>query len=342
MVKYKNKKLKAYLKIDSLKMLADFLERGLNLGACISLLEVYDPDSDFKQLHVLLKEGYEFVDALAFFSIDREWLDYFALIYGQDSLSQAIKGACQLLETKQRFLKILSKNLLYPFILVLIMLIFSLFSGQLILPQMQQLWHSFMMNEQHSLLWLFSLLEVMPRLIALLALVSLIILLWVIQAIQHRADQRLYHILQVPAVGNLLQYYYSIKFACYFGALCTYVSKIHTSIQFMYETLVDSDLMPVCYPLKQALDQGKSFEEAVTDLPFFHLSLKRFVLIVIESGAALNSLGEYAQNTTIFLEKKVQHYSRLLMYIIYAVTTFFIIGLYLIFLLPMIQIAGAL
>ncbi len=312
------KKSKPTLIEDDLDILKDLLEQGYPLLESLDLLVSYQPNKAFSHLKILLLEGMDLKEALQYFQIDSLWLEYFVFISKFASLSEAMQGASALLKTKKRFINILKKRLTYPLCLIA----------------------SFDQNVSMSLG--FKLVLYLPFVMMFAILCLVLFIFDIYNCISQRNFQKLQKKLQNKYYKTILQYYYSLKFACYYAVLCQYVSGLYDGIKLMYEKMTDSDMMVVVYPLKQMLENGYDFKACIQTLSIFHPAFQNHCLLLLSMGKSLSHLKDYISKTEFLLEKRMQYISRILVGTIYGVTAMFIIVLYLMIMTPMMDIAAAL
>ena len=334
------KKSNHYLPLDALSLLADFLEDGYSLKDCLTLLEVYEDMQGFHQIKQKMSQGMTFEEAILHFQIDKDWLEYFCFMSHFSSLQTAIRGALLIVQTKKRFKSIFVKQLSYPVFLIFTMMAFTILFGGMIIPQIEQLSNAFTIESGQNLF-----LEIMMRLPFVIfgTLISVIIIfIKVLFEIQHRNYLHLFKLLKIPLVSTCIKYYYSLKFASYYGALSVYVSGLKDSVTLMYEQLADSDLMVVIDLLKSDLENGISFDQSIKSNPFLHPGFIRCLQLSIKLGNVQYGLEDYVDKTIQILEKKVKKLSQIIVYGIYVLTAIFIITLYLGMMMPMMNIASQL
>lgn len=334
------KKSKPTLTEEDLDILKDLLEQGYPLLESLDLLVSYQPNKAFGHLKILLLEGMHLNEALRHFQIDSLWLEYFAFISEFSSLSEAMQGASALLKTKKRFINILKKRLTYPLCLICAMFLFAILTSKVILPQMLTLLASFDQNMGMSLG--FKLVLYLPFIMMFVILCLVLFILDIYNCISQRNFQKLQKKLQNKYYKTILQYYYSLKFACYYAVLCQYVSGLYDGIKLMYEKMTDSDMMVIVYPLKQMLENGYDFKACIQTMSIFHPAFQNHCLLLLSMGKSLSHLTDYISKTEFLLEKRMQYISRILVGTIYGVTAMFIIVLYLMIMTPMMNIATAL
>ena len=317
------KKSKPTLIEDDLDILKDLLEQGYPLLESLDLLVSYQPNKAFSHLKILLLEGMDLKEALQYFQIDSLWLEYFVFISKFASLSEAMQGASALLKTKKRFINILKKRLTYPLCLICAMFLFAILTSKVILPQMLTLLASFDQNVSMSLG--FKLVLYLPFVMMFAILCLVLFIFDIYSCISQRNFQKLQKKLQNKYYKTILQYYYSLKFACYYAVLCQYVSGLYDGIKLMYEKMTDSDMMA-----------------CIQTLSIFHPAFQNHCLLLLSMGKSLSHLKDYISKTEFLLEKRMQYISRILVGTIYGVTAMFIIVLYLMIMTPMMDIATAL
>lgn len=325
-----------------LMLLCDFLEEGYTLIESIDLAMAYEYPQAFLRLKEHLMSGQSFQDALLHFKVDSDWMEFFLFISKFSSYAMAMRGAMRMVEIKKNILDILKKQMTYPILLVVMMLFFSFFMISFIRPQLLNLLSSFDVTQSPIQILMLQFVTLLPVFIFVMIFGLFIYFVELFWQIHRRNFQVLKRRLHQPVTCVILQYYYSLKFACYYAALSEYVSGLYDGIALMYEKMTFSDLMVIFYDLKNGLERGESFESLISKISFFHSSFKTFWLLLMKQGKPFTYLQTYVDKTIVLLEKRIKRFSTLLMSVIYIVTGLFIVILYLLLMMPMMQIASEL
>lgn len=333
------KKSKIYLKHEAMLLLSDFLDEGYTVREALTFLENYDYCSAFSFIQSKMNDGFSLNMALSMISLDKQWFEYFSFISQYTTLSEAIRGASHLSNISKKFTAILSKHLIYPLCLILFMALFSIFFEGLIFPQVSALSLS-LTSTSTNLSFLLKIFLKLPFIWIMALLFIIFFIVIVLYRMKQKNFQKLYELLNIPFVSIILQYYYSLKFALFYGTLTQYISGLRDSVFLMYEKMSDSDLMVVIYLLKNNLENGHSFEQSVSINPFFHKGLIQYIQLLLKQGKAMTHLEKYVKQTELVLEKKLQRFSRSMMVSIYGFTAIYIIVLYLMLMLPMLNMAS--
>lgn len=319
-------------------LLGRFIALGYSLNESLELLIEYDSKSNFQLLQTQLSRGATMIEALKVYQIAPRWFTYFCLIYPHGGLADAITKANKMYQKEQEMLNMLKSKLSYPFLLIILMILFAVFSMVAILPQFSKMLVGFSNPDGiFPISFAFHLLGSFPFILLLGVSMVMVCLLYIYQRVKYCHYAALKCILKWPFFGALLQYYYSIKFASVLASLVSYMGGINDIVDFLYQSLNQDDLMVVVYSIKKNIEKGTGIADWISHSSFFHPSFRQFFLLIDKTQRPLTQLNDYVNTTTEQLEVKLKHYQQLLTAIIYASTAIFIIGMYLLFLLPMIS-----
>lgn len=319
-------------------LLGHFISLGYSLNESLDLLIEYDSKTNFQLLKQLLQNGATMIEALKAYQLAPRWFTYFCLIYPQGGLADAIIAANKMYQKEQNLFKMLKNKLSYPFLLIIIMILFSVFSIVVILPQFTRMMMGF--SNQNGLFPIslaFHLLASFPFVLLTLTSLFLMILFYIYHRVKHCHYAALEKILTWPFFGAMLQYYYSIKFASLLASLVQYMGGLNQIVDFLYQSLNQDDLMVVIYLVKKNVEKGTGIATWIGHSSFFHPSFRQFFLLLDKTQRPFTQLDDYVNTTLGYIEKKVQHYQQFLTAIVYGSTAIFIIGMYLLFLLPMLS-----
>lgn len=326
------------LTTEDLDLFCDFLERGYPILDSLDLLSLYQNKVVFKEMKREMLKGKSLQEVLLDFSVDQDWLEYFLFISQFATLTKAMQGASALLKTKEKFAELLKQRLRYPLCLMIGMVLFAIATKNLLLPQLENLLLSFNLNSKLALS--YQLILYLPFGLIVLSFLSFALVFNVVSMVKRRNFQKLQQQLYLPVIGKLLQYYYSIKFASYFATLTLYVNGLKDTISLMYEKMTHSDLMVVIYPMKKSLEDGASLISCIDNCPFFHESFKKHFLLLYEMGKSFERLNDYVFQSSILLERKLTLWMKIVVSLIYGFTGFFIIAIYLVLMMPMMNMAA--
>ena len=326
-----------------------------------------------KRLYELIDHGYMLEDSLEFLLIQYEVSsDEIKII--KEKLSNASKlsdilgylGYSQLIVSKIKFAedygriedmllevetyltirkiqqeKVL-KTLRYPLFLTLTLICLIMVFNALVIPQFENIYTSSNIKMDLQTIILIKSLYYIPKFISIIFLCTIIGIGYIFYTIKYKPHLFLKSLLYIPKVRNYSKLYFSYRFSMELSLFLMSGFSLKTALEVLVEENYDYYLTYFSKDILYELDNGISFEEAVAKIKYFDKSMKKFVShgknnVLIDKELKLFS--ELMLDTFLTsLDKSL----RKLQPILFGILAVVIVGLYMVILLPIFNMASSL
>lgn len=332
--------LKNTLDLNTFRNLSQLISQGFSLEDALSLLETFDSNKMIIKIKYYLKDGYSFIDSLRFFKINSLFLDTFQCLFPFKGLSQALSESLHFVEEMERWKILIKKQWLYPSALMSIMALFSFFVKGFLLPEMNRLYMSFGQGDISN--FYFDFISYVPN--ALLVFICFLFLIFLITSFVIFTQNMVIveYLLKLPLINYFIQTYYSLKFAYYLSKTTNFFESFYETMTYLNQFFKDKDLCFVIEKILNLLKDGYSLNSIIQQYPYFTKEFKHYFSFIIQSKQSFELLENYCHLTFGVLEKKFITYSKVVLFMIYIITGIYVLSLYSLMILPILEITNAL
>ncbi len=318
-----------------LKNMYSLLDAGYSIEETLSLCQQMLHHSVIDEMLKQLNHGESIETILLQSSLPHLFLEYFRFFQNKNCLSEAIKKSLDICVMKENYQNQLKSQLTYPSILMTFLFLFSLFVVFVLLPNVNQLFLSFQIEKSIIIQILFSFFYIMPGCIIFAVVLALYLVLRLIYGLKHKLYKIIELYLKWPVFKQILQKYFSLKFALYFHELLNEDMDGAMIIQILNEQMTDSDLKIVLYEINNRLYGGENLEEILEDFEYFDQLFISFFQMYMKNPQQKNALSYYIQSTYEYLDYWVKRFLKYLIPAVYCFVAIFVITIYIAIIIPM-------
>ena len=322
-----------------LETIANFLEQGYLIQDVLNICKYIYNNDRIEQLKLKLNEGKSLDEAILECDFNKTFKEYFNFFRIRNNLSKAIIQSVNICKSKDTTFMKLKKELTYPSLLIVFLMMFSLFIVYALLPSIMQLFNEFSIEPSLITRFMFMLFKIIPILILGL-LISFIGLCFVaIYAINKQYFQLIdFFVSHIFIIKNIIQKYYSIKFALYYNELLVNGYDTTDIVIMLYQQIDDSDIKMLIYEIYTQILKGESLEKIVTNFNYFEPLFIASFKLLIHDNHANKSLDNYLKISLDILHFKISKIIKIIVPTIYCFTATFVVLVYVSIVIPMMSV----
>lgn len=338
MVGYMKKNTKNTLSNQQLEGLIDLLQKGYSLDKSLELMYLIDQDDTYLYLIDRLKKGESIQNVFKLIHKDFQFNEMFVNLISIKGLTGGLIDSLHYVKQKHEWTKLLKKQLIYPCSLILVMLFFSIFVKLFLLPEMMLLYQSFDLQYNQALN--FTLIYLIPNLLLLISVFVSCVIFIVVFDLKKNHIKPITYYLKLPLLKNIIQTYYSLKFAFYFSRYSAYFQSFFDTIEYFYKSCRNMDLKIVLDEIYFQLKDGSDLQSIIQNAPYFTNSFKQFFYMVILSKQNFKVLDDYCEMTFKQIQNYLKRLTNFILAIIYLCTGIYIMNLYSLMIVPVLEITS--
>lgn len=324
-----------------LENIASFLKQGYLMEEIISICKAVYPNSKIKLIETALNEGTALDEAIIKSNFNATFIEFFKFFRLQNNLAMAIEQSLAIWKTMNDTKNKLKKQLTYPCILIVFLVIFSLFIVYGLLPSVNQLFLEFDISPSILILIVFMLFKIIPILIIITILIFTCLLATTIYAIKKQYFKLLdYLVFKVPIINQLIRKYYSIKFALYYNELLLNGYDSTDIIITLYQKIDDSDIRMIVYEIYLKIIEGEALVDIISDFVYFEQLLVICFKLLLHNHAREKSLSDYLSLSLDSLNYQINKVMKIAIIFVYGFTAIFVIIVYLSIIIPMMNVVN--
>lgn len=314
------------------------LSQGYNVEDTLLLCEEITHHKACRDILNKVSNGQDFSQALLEADISHLFKEFYGFFTLKLSLSEAIKNALSITKLLDGHRQRLIKELSYPLILLVFMLIFSLFSTVVLFPRVNQLFSSFGIELSLMVKIAFFCIRIIPILVILIGFVLIVICLSVMHALQHHHFQLFERYLHIPAAKWCIQKYFTLKFSIYFNELIKDNLDANAIITLLNEKMMDSDLKMIVYEIYRLIIEGHAFIDILKDFPYIDPMFTSMYMMYINHPDEINALDSYIDICYSQINHLINRIIKIITPSVYAFVSVSVITVYLGIILPLMNI----
>lgn len=331
-------------KIYFIQRLSELIEHGYMLEDSIEfLLFQYDVSLEkIDSLKLELSHGKKLSDLLRYLGYSTFVTSKMKFAEDYGSIEDMLLEIENYLRIKKEQKEKVIKTLRYPLILTIALITLIMVFNLLVIPQFENIYTSSSIKMDIQTIILIKMIYLTPKIISIIVILSIIVLVYMIYIKKYRKNIFLNTLMYIPKIRVYARLYYSYKFTLELSLFLMSGFSLKTALEVIIEENYDYYLTYFSKKIMRDLDKGLSFEEAIASIKFFDKSVEKFVIHGINNGLIdreLKLFSELMLDTFLTsLDKMLKKFQPVL----FAILAFVIIGLYMVILMPIFNMASSL
>ena len=347
-MKKKNGDIKKILdkenKIYFIKRLYELINHGYMLEDSLEFLLIqYEvADDEIKKIKEKLSNGNKLSDILGY-------LGYSQLIVSKIKFAEDYGRIEDMLLEVETYLKIkkiqqekVIKTLRYPLFLTLTLICLIMVFNALVIPQFENIYTSSNIKMDLQTIILIKSLYYIPKFISIIFIFTIFGIAYIIYTIRYKPHLFLKILLYIPKVRNYSKLYFSYRFSMELSLFLMSGFSLKTALEVMVEENYDYYLTEFSKNILSELDNGIGFEEAVAKIKFFDKSMEKFLKHGKNNGLLDKELKLFSELMLDTFLTSLDRTLRKLQPILFGILAVVIVGLYMVILLPIFNMASSL
>ena len=331
-------------KIYFIKRLYELIDHGYMLEDSLEFLLIqYEVSSDeIKIIKEKLSNGSKLSDILGY-------LGYSQLIVSKIKFAEDYGRIEDMLLEVETYLTIrkiqqekVLKTLRYPLFLTLTLICLIMVFNALVIPQFENIYTSSNIKMDLQTIILIKSLYYIPKFISIIFLCTIISIGYIFYTIKYKPHLFLKSLLYIPKVRNYSKLYFSYRFSMELSLFLMSGFSLKTALEVLVEENYDYYLTYFSKDILYELDNGISFEEAVAKIKYFDKSMKKFVSHGKNNGLIDKELKLFSELMLDTFLTSLDKSLRKLQPILFGILAVVIVGLYMVILLPIFNMASSL
>ena len=331
-------------KIYFIKRLYELIDHGYMLEDSLEFLLIqYEVSSDeIKIIKEKLSNGSKLSDILGY-------LGYSQLIVSKIKFAEDYGRIEDMLLEVETYLTIrkiqqekVLKTLRYPLFLTLTLICLIMVFNALVIPQFENIYTSSNIKMDLQTIILIKSLYYIPKFISIIFLCTIIGIGYIFYTIKYKPHLFLKSLLYIPKVRNYSKLYFSYRFSMELSLFLMSGFSLKTALEVLVEENYDYYLTYFSKDILYELDNGISFEEAVAKIKYFDKSMKKFVSHGKNNGLIDKELKLFSELMLDVFLTSLDKSLRKLQPILFGILAVVIVGLYMVILLPIFNMASSL
>ena len=234
------------------------------------------------------------------------------------------------------------KTLRYPLFLTLTLICLIMVFNALVIPQFENIYTSSNIKMDLQTIILIKSLYYIPKFISIIFLCTIIGIGYIFYTIKYKPHLFLKSLLYIPKVRNYSKLYFSYRFSMELSLFLMSGFSLKTALEVLVEENYDYYLTYFSKDILYELDNGISFEEAVAKIKYFDKSMKKFVSHGKNNGLIDKELKLFSELMLDTFLTSLDKSLRKLQPILFGILAVVIVGLYMVILLPIFNMASSL
>ena len=331
-------------KIYFIKRLYELINHGYMLEDSLEFLLIqYEvADDEIKKIKEKLSNGSKLSDILGY-------LGYSQLIVSKIKFAEDYGRIEDMLVEVETYLKIkkiqqekVIKTLRYPLFLTLTLICLIMVFNALVIPQFENIYTSSNIKMDLQTLILIKSLYYIPKFISIIFLLTLIGIGYISYTIKYKPNLFLKSLIYIPKVRNYSKLYFSYRFSMELSLFLMSGFSLKTALEVMVEEDYDYYLTHFSKEILYELDKGISFEDSIGKIKYFDNSMRKFVNHGKNNGLIDKELKLFSELMLDTFLTSLDKNLKKLQPILFGILAVVIVGLYMVILLPIFNMASSL
>ena len=331
-------------KIYFIQRLSELIEHGYMLEDSIEfLLFQYDVSLEkIDSLKLELSHGKKLSDLLRYLGYSTFVTSKMKFAEDYGSIEDMLLEIENYLRIKKEQKEKVIKTLRYPLILTIALITLIMVFNLLVIPQFENIYTSSSIKMDIQTIILIKMIYLTPKIISIIVILSIIVLVYMIYIKKYRKNIFLNTLMYIPKIRVYARLYYSYKFTLELSLFLMSGFSLKTALEVIIEENYDYYLTYFSKKIMRDLDKGLSFEEAIASIKFFDKSVEKFVIHGINNGLIDRELKLFSELMLDTFLTSLDKMLRKFQPVLFAILAFVIIGLYLVILMPIFNMASSL
>ena len=331
-------------KIYFIQRLSELIEHGYMLEDSIEfLLFQYDVSLEkIDSLKLELSHGKKLSDLLRYLGYSTFVTSKMKFAEDYGSIEDMLLEIENYLRIKKEQKEKVIKTLRYPLILTIALITLIMVFNLLVIPQFENIYTSSSIKMDIQTIMLIKMIYLTPKIISIIVILSIIVLVYMIYIKKYRKNIFLNTLMYIPKIRVYARLYYSYKFTLELSLFLMSGFSLKTALEVIIEENYDYYLTYFSKKIMRDLDKGLSFEEAITSIKFFDKSVEKFVIHGINNGLIDRELKLFSELMLDTFLTSLDKMLRKFQPVLFAILAFVIIGLYMVILMPIFNMASSL
>ena len=331
-------------KIYFIKRLYELIDHGYMLEDSLEFLLIqYEvADDEIKKIKEKLSNGSKLSDILGY-------LGYSQLIVSKIKFAEDYGRIEDMLLEVETYLKIkkiqqekVIKTLRYPLFLTLTLICLIMVFNALVIPQFENIYTSSNIKMDLQTTILIKSLYYIPKIISIIFLCAILGITYIFYTIKYKPHLFLKSIMYIPKVRSYSKLYFSYRFSMELSLFLMSGFSMKTALEVMVEENYDYYLTLFSKEILKELDKGISFEDAITEIKYFDKSMRKFVKHGKNNGLIDKELKLFSELMLDSFLTSLDRNLKKLQPILFGILAVVIVGLYMVILLPIFNMASSL
>ncbi|EGF86350.1 hypothetical protein HMPREF0433_01483 [Gemella sanguinis M325] len=331
-------------KIYFIQRLSELIEHGYMLEDSIEfLLFQYDVSLEkIDSLKLELSHGKKLSDLLRYLGYSTFVTSKMKFAEDYGSIEDMLLEIENYLRIKKEQKEKVIKTLRYPLILTIALITLIMVFNLLVIPQFENIYTSSSIKMDIQTIILIKMIYLTPKIISIIVILSIIVLVYMIYIKRYRKNIFLNTLMYIPKIRVYARLYYSYKFTLELSLFLMSGFSLKTALEVIIEENYDYYLTYFSKKIMRDLDKGLSFEEAIASIKFFDKSVEKFVIHGINNGLIDRELKLFSELMLDTFLTSLDKMLRKFQPVLFAILAFVIIGLYMVILMPIFNMASSL
>lgn len=331
-------------KIYFIQRLSELIEHGYMLEDSIEfLLFQYDVTLEkIDSLKLELSHGKKLSDLLRYLGYSTFVTSKMKFAEDYGSIEDMLLEIENYLRIKKEQKEKVIKTLRYPLILTIALITLIMVFNLLVIPQFENIYTSSSIKMDIQTIILIKMIYLTPKIISIIVILSIIVLVYMIYIKKYRKNIFLNTLMYIPKIRVYARLYYSYKFTLELSLFLMSGFSLKTALEVIIEENYDYYLTYFSKKIMRDLDKGLSFEEAIASIKFFDKSVEKFVIHGINNGLIDRELKLFSELMLDTFLTSLDKMLRKFQPVLFAILAFVIIGLYMVILMPIFNMASSL
>ena len=234
------------------------------------------------------------------------------------------------------------KTLRYPLFLTLTLISLIMVFNALVIPQFENIYTSSNIKMDLQTTILIKSLYYIPKIISIIFLCAILGITYIFYTIKYKPHLFLKSIMYIPKVRSYSKLYFSYRFSMELSLFLMSGFSMKTALEVMVEENYDYYLTLFSKEILKELDKGTSFEDAITEIKYFDKSMRKFVKHGKNNGLIDKELKLFSELMLDSFLTSLDRNLRKLQPILFGILAVVIVGLYMVILLPIFNMASSL
>lgn len=331
-------------KIYFIQRLSELIEHGYMLEDSIEFL-LFQYDVSLEKIDILkleLSHGKKLSDLLRYLGYSTFVTSKMRFAEDYGSIEDMLLEIENYLRIKKEQKEKVIKTLRYPLILTIALITLIMVFNLLVIPQFENIYTSSSIKMDIQTIILIKMIYLTPKIISIIVILSIIVLVYMIYIKKYRKNIFLNTLMYIPKIRVYARLYYSYKFTLELSLFLMSGFSLKTALEVIIEENYDYYLTYFSKKIMRDLDKGLSFEEAIASIKFFDKSVEKFVIHGINNGLIDRELKLFSELMLDTFLTSLDKMLRKFQPVLFAILAFVIIGLYMVILMPIFNMASSL